>query len=157
VERFFDGLVPSQADRLVESGNEDALRQALEIDPGHVGAATRLGRMLLERGETERALGVLDGFHGEFVAEGLAARARLASADGDGAIPGSDDLERAFAAWDSGDHEAALEALHEALAGTDDPERRDEIRKVMVAIFTELGADHPLAREHRRRLAAALT
>jgi thioredoxin-like negative regulator of GroEL len=27
---------------------------------------------------------------------------------------------------------------------------------VMVAIFTELGADHPLAREHRRRLAAAL-
>jgi thioredoxin-like negative regulator of GroEL len=27
---------------------------------------------------------------------------------------------------------------------------------VMVAIFTELGADNPLAREHRRRLAAAL-
>jgi thioredoxin-like negative regulator of GroEL len=27
---------------------------------------------------------------------------------------------------------------------------------VMVAIFTELGTDHPLAREHRRRLAAAL-
>jgi hypothetical protein len=25
-----------------------------------------------------------------------------------------------------------------------------------VAIFTELGADHPLAREHRRRLAAVL-
>jgi hypothetical protein len=31
------------------------------------------------------------------------------------------------------------------------------VRRVMVAIFTELGADHPLAREHRRRLAAALT
>jgi thioredoxin-like negative regulator of GroEL len=27
---------------------------------------------------------------------------------------------------------------------------------VMVAIFTELGADHPLAREHRRRLSSAL-
>jgi thioredoxin-like negative regulator of GroEL len=27
---------------------------------------------------------------------------------------------------------------------------------VMVAIFTELGADDPLAREHRRRLATAL-
>jgi putative thioredoxin len=157
VERFFDGIVPSEADRLVESGDEDALRRALDIDPRHVGAATRLGRMLLARGDTERALGLLDGFHGDFVAEGLAARARLASADGDGAIPHSDDLERAFAAWDSGDHEAALEALHEALAGTDDPVRRDEIRKVMVAIFTELGADHPLAREHRRRLAAALT
>jgi thioredoxin-like negative regulator of GroEL len=27
---------------------------------------------------------------------------------------------------------------------------------VMVGLFTELGADHPLAREHRRRLAATL-
>jgi thioredoxin-like negative regulator of GroEL len=31
------------------------------------------------------------------------------------------------------------------------------VRKVMVAIFTELGVDHPLSREHRRRLAVALT
>jgi thioredoxin-like negative regulator of GroEL len=37
-----------------------------------------------------------------------------------------------------------------------DPDRRDLTRKVMVAIFTELGPDHDLAREHRRRLAAAL-
>jgi putative thioredoxin len=157
VERFFDRLVPSPADRLVESGDEESLRKALEIDPRHAEAATRLGRLLLERGEREHALEVLDDFHGDFLAEGLAARARLASADGDGAVPGSEELERAFAAWDSGDHETALEALHEALAGADDPEYRDEIRKVMVAIFTELGTDHPLAREHRRRLAAALT
>jgi thioredoxin-like negative regulator of GroEL len=27
---------------------------------------------------------------------------------------------------------------------------------VMVALFTELGADHELAREHRRRLSTAL-
>jgi len=26
----------------------------------------------------------------------------------------------------------------------------------MIAIFTELGPDHPLAREHRRRLSAVL-
>ena len=37
-----------------------------------------------------------------------------------------------------------------------DPDRRDLIRKVMVAIFTELGPTIDLAREHRRRLAAAL-
>ena len=37
-----------------------------------------------------------------------------------------------------------------------DPERRDLVRRVMVAIFTELGPDDPLAREHRRRLSAAL-
>ena len=62
----------------------------------------------------------------------------------------------AFEAWDEGDHETALERLQEAIAAEPDAERRDLIRRVMVAIFTELGADDPLAREHRRRLAAAL-
>ncbi|MEA2478926.1 MAG: Tetratricopeptide repeat, partial [Thermoleophilaceae bacterium] len=33
---------------------------------------------------------------------------------------------------------------------------RDNVRKAMVGIFTELGTDHPLAREHRRKLTAAL-
>jgi thioredoxin-like negative regulator of GroEL len=63
------------------------------------------------------------------------------------------DLQAAFEAWDAGDPATALERLQEALA---DPERRDLVRRVMVAIFTELGAEHPLAREHRRRLSAAL-
>jgi putative thioredoxin len=156
VERFFDAIVPSPADKLVESGDEEALRKALELDPRHVGAAQRLGRLLLERGDAAEALQMLDSFHGDFLAEGLAARARLASADGDGAAPDADQLESAFAAWDTGDHEAALEGLQAAMATAEDADRRDEIRKVMVAVFTELGADHPLAREHRRRLAAAL-
>jgi thioredoxin-like negative regulator of GroEL len=81
---------------------------------------------------------------GDFVADGLAARARLAD---------DEDLAPAFAAWDAGDHATALERLQEALA---DRERRDAIRRIMVAIFTELGADDPLAREYRRRLSAAL-
>ena len=50
----------------------------------------------------------------------------------------------------------ALEQLQTALTSEQDPGRKDQVRRVMVAIFTELGADHPLAREHRRRLAAAL-
>ena len=62
-------------------------------------------------------------------------------------------LEHEFEAWDAGDHATALERLQEALA---DPERRDAIRRIMVAIFTELGADDPQAREYRRRLSAAL-
>ncbi len=156
VETFFDALVPSPADKLVESGDEEALRKALELDARHVDAARRLGRLLLERGDTEEALQVLDSFHGDFLAEGLAARAQLASLDGNGAAADSNGLGRAFAAWDDGEHEAALEGLEAALKEADDPERQDQIRKVMVAIFTELGADHPLAREYRRRLAAAL-
>jgi len=42
------------------------------------------------------------------------------------------------------------------VAASEDPERRDLIRRVMVAIFTELGPSDPLASEHRRRLASAL-
>ena len=34
---------------------------------------------------------------------------------------------------------------------------RDRLRRVMVAIFTELGPESDLARQHRRRLALALT
>jgi putative thioredoxin len=154
IEAFLDRLAPSPADRLVADGDEESLRRALELDPSHAPAAARLGRVLLARGESDEAIELLDRFQGDFLAEGLAARARLASANGD--APGSPALERAFAAWDDGDFPAALDSLQEAIASETDDERRDLIRRVMVAIFTELGVDHALAREHRRRLAAAL-
>jgi putative thioredoxin len=144
VERFFDSLLPSEADELVDSGDEAGLRRALELDPGHAVARRELGRILLRRGETEEAIELLEGARGDFVADGLAARAHLS---------GEEDLAAAFEAWDAGDASGALERLQDALP---DPERQDLIRRVMVAIFTELGADHPLAREHRRRLSASL-
>jgi putative thioredoxin len=144
VERFVAGLVPSEADELAESGDEQSLRRALEADPNHPVARRELGRLLLQRGEADEALELLEGLPGDFMADGLAARARLA---------GGDDLAPAFEAWDRGDHATALGALEGALS---DPERRDDIRRVMVAIFTELGAEDPLAREYRRRLSAAL-
>jgi putative thioredoxin len=144
VERFFDSLVPSEADELARSGDETALRRALELDPGHADARRELGRVLLQRGDTAEALELLEGAAGDFVADGLAARARLAD---------DDHLAAAFAAWDAGERGEALERLQDALP---DPERQDLIRRVMVAIFTELGPDDPLAREHRRRLSAAL-
>ncbi len=87
---------------------------------------------------------MLQGIAGDFEGEGLAARAEL------------DGPEEAFAAWDEGDHERALELLQEEIAAEDDQERRDRLRRVMVAIFTELGPDSELARTHRRRLAAVL-
>jgi len=154
IDAFLDSLVPSEADRLAEAGDEESLRRALEIDPRHALAARLLGRLLVERGDFDEAAELLGRFEGDFVAEGLAARAALASANG--AEPEDDGaLARAFAAWDAGDAAAALEALQEAIATSEDPER-DLIRRVMVAIFTELGPDDPLAREHRRRLAATL-
>ena len=44
VERFFDGLVPSEADGLVEAGDEASLRRALELEPGGAEAAVPLAR-----------------------------------------------------------------------------------------------------------------
>ena len=60
VERFFDALVPSEADLLVASGGEDDLRRALQLDPGRPDAAVRLARMLIAQGDgddLDRALG----------------------------------------------------------------------------------------------------
>jgi putative thioredoxin len=153
IASWLDQLVPSKADRLAAAGDEQSLRAALELDPAHAEAAAKLGRILLERGEGEEAAGLFERFAGDFVIDGLAARARLTAANGNGARAG---LDGAFAAWDDGEHGAALEALQGAFAAEADAERRDLIRKVMVAIFTELGADSDLARTHRRRLAAAL-
>ena len=96
-----------------------------------------------------KPIGALD-----FIADGLAARAELQLAENGGAP--DTELETAFSAWDAGDHQRALEALQDALASTPDNDRRDLIRRVMLAIFNELGTSHPLASEHRRRLAAAL-
>jgi putative thioredoxin len=153
IEAFLNEIVPSQADRLADAGDEESLRKALELDPRHARAAIGLSRILLGRGEAEQALETVRPFPHDFVADGLAARAELsASENGTEADP----LQKAFAAWDEGDPSEALEQLQSVLAAERDPERKDMLRRVMVAIFTELGADHPLAREHRRRLASAL-
>jgi putative thioredoxin len=157
IEAFLDRLVPSPADRLVAAGDEASLRKALSLDPRHSEAAAGLARLLIGRGEYDEARKLLEPLQGDFVAEGLTARAALQdAAGGNGAGPSSEDLRRAFAAWDGSDYEQALDALQEALAAETDGDRRDLIRRAMVGIFTELGADHALAREHRRRLAAAL-
>ena len=153
IEAFLNEIVPSEADQLAESGDEDSLRKALELDPRHAQAAVGLGRLLLERGDVDEAREVLNLFPHDFIADGLTARAEL-SATQNGAD--ADKLRAAFGAWDSGDPGEALDALQQVLSAEQDPERKDRLRRVMVAIFTELGADHPLAREHRRRLAAAL-
>ena len=153
VEAFFDQLVPSEADlaaaEAVRSGDEDALRAAVEADPKNAQAATALAKILIGRGDNEEALELLEPLPGDFTAAGLASRAWLSNAD-------DVDLDGAFEAWDEGDYASALDKLQDAFAETTDSEARDRIRQVMVAIFTELGADHELAREHRRRLASAL-
>ncbi len=147
VERFLDGLLPSEADELIARGDEASLRRALELEPGRADVAVPLARMLHERGEDEQALGLLANVAGSYAADGLAARIRM---EGDETVgPALDSL-------DQGDHEGGLDGLIGAIGATDDPERREELRRAVVGVLDELGVEHPLARESRRRLASAL-
>ncbi|HET9094149.1 MAG TPA: thioredoxin [Solirubrobacteraceae bacterium] len=147
VERFLDGLVPSETDALIRQGDEAALRRALELDPGRADAAVPLARLLLARGDGAVAAALLRNVSGSFAAEGLLARMEL---EEDGSLP----LQNAFAALDNGDTEQALNLLIAAIPAADG--RRDEIRKVVVGVLEELGVDSELARSARRQLASAL-
>ena len=64
VQRFVDGLLPTAAEselaQLVAAGDEDSLRQALEIEPGNEDAIVALGELLVDRGDGEEALALLE-------------------------------------------------------------------------------------------------
>src|SRR5215218_11464924 len=147
VERFFDTLVPSEAEELVRSGGEADLRRALELEPGRADAAVPLARLLAARGEREEALALLATAPGSFAAEGLAARLRLEADEG---------LRGAFAALDGGELERGLDSLIGAIPASADQDRRDDLRRSVVGVLDELGVDHPVARDSRRKLASAL-
>jgi putative thioredoxin len=63
------------------------------------------------------------------------------------------DDEEIAAALKAGDYERAFEILLERAT---DPERRDAARQLMVELFNELGQEHPLAAQYRKRLAALI-
>ena len=147
VERFLDSLLPSEADDLVARGDEQSLRRALELEPARADAALALARMLRARDEDDEALAVLERVPSSFAAAGLASRIRL-----ERDAPQS--LTEAFSLLDDGDQARALDLLLEALGSADG--FREDIRRVIVGVLDELGVEHPLARESRRRLASAL-
>jgi putative thioredoxin len=47
VDSFLRGLLPSEADRLVELGDEESIRKALDLEPDHPGALAALARLEL--------------------------------------------------------------------------------------------------------------
>jgi putative thioredoxin len=147
VQRFFDKLRPSEVDALVDAGDEASLRAALELQPGHPAASLALARLLLARGEDASALELLSDVTGSFQADGLVARIRL------GADPELD-LGPALTAVDEDRRPEALDLLIDRVQRF--PAQRDELRAIVVGVLDELGVDDPLARDARKRLAAAL-
>ena len=122
--------------------------------PDHAEAAAKLGKILLARGDTVEALELLEPLQGDFRAAGLAARARLGESNGappdERARPGVRRMGRRATT------RRPWRRSRRRSSPAEESERRDLIRQAMVGIFAELGADHELAREHRRRLAATL-
>jgi len=147
VEQFFDGLVPSETQLLLEAGDMQSLRKAVELDPKNIDAAFALAQLLYRDGDSAGALRLITTAPGNFRADGLAARIELEQAD-------CTDASEAFAALDDGEIEDGLDRLLAVVAAADD--NGDRARRVIVAILDELGVEHPLARETRRKLAAAL-
>jgi putative thioredoxin len=150
VEAFFDGLVPSETQLLLDAGDEESLRKILENEPANVDANFALAQIQYRQGDPDSALELLRNVSGNFRADGLAARIELERED-------RRRVREAFEKLDEGELEEGLDLLLEEIAEGDlDADDRERVRKVIVAVLDELGVDHPLARESRRRLAATL-
>jgi putative thioredoxin len=148
VQQFLDGLLPSEADALVEAGDEESLKKAIELEPARADAKVRLAILQRKQGDLDAALATLANAQGDFMADGLAARIRLERSGDEKAVA-------AFKALDGGDPQQAVDLLIEAIPGAEG-DLKDDLRKVVVGILDAFGVDHPFARDARRRLAGAL-
>jgi putative thioredoxin len=135
VQAFVDRIAPppTQADVLVEKGDEGSLRAALAMEPGHEGAVLALASLLVERGEGDEALALLARIPETPEVRHIAALARTGPAPA-----AADDVDQ------------KLEAL---LRQVKDDEAA---RQSFVDLLEVLGPDDERTAQWRRRLTAAL-
>jgi putative thioredoxin len=136
VRAFVSRLVPQQteADALVDVGDEASLRKAIELEPTNERAIRALAEMLVDRGEVEEALELLARVPETPEVATIAARARLAASGisvGDGAEAVLDDL---------------LERARED----------DEARRRFLDVLQSMPADDPRVARYRKALASRL-
>jgi len=139
VEAFVGRLAPSEVDRLVAdgvaAGDEEVLRQALELQPDHPGAITALATRLIAKGETDEAITLLRRIPETPEVRRLLAEARLASQEVD---------------VDGADVSVLLDGLLERVR--DDTDARQEF----LDLLETLGPDDPRTSDYRKALAARL-
>jgi putative thioredoxin len=135
VTAFVDSLLPSEQEqeleRLVELGDEDSLRAALELQADHPEAVVGLAELLAGAGEHDEALKLLERIPESAETRRVAALART----GEDAPDDVDD---------------ELATLIEQVKGD------DEARQRFVDLLELLGPDDPRTAEWRRKLTAAL-
>lgn len=148
------------------------LRQALDMDPRHVGARLDLAKLIGMQGHIEEALSTLDQVPVESADDAAVRqlRGQLGFAKLAAEAPASAELERHIADRPDdpapryrlaarrvveGDFEGALEQLMVLVLRHRDFED-DAGRKAILAVFDILGGDHPLVKRYRSRMFAAL-
>ena len=139
-----------------EAAERDGKVALAKVDvDANPGLADRFGIRGIPAVKAFRNGHVVDEFVGARSPQAVAAflEALTAPSETAGLVEGESPEVRA--AVEAGDFERAFELLLEEIPGAD-PERREHIRRLMVALFGDLGAEHPLATRYRRRLASAL-
>ena len=136
VEAFVQGLLPSEAEtevqRLVKAGDEESLRQALELEPDNHDAIVTLGELLVADDRADDALELLRRIPETPDTRRVAALARTG-------VP-TDDSEIT----------TKLDALLERVK--DD----DEARQSYVDLLELLGAEDPRTADYRKKLTSRL-
>jgi putative thioredoxin len=125
----------SEVERLIEAGDEESLRRALELEPANEKAVLGLASLLVDRGESDEALGLLAKIPETGEVRRVAALARV-----------GDDV----AATNGTGVEAKLDALLERVKG--DAEARQEF----LDLLEVLGPDDPRTPAYRKELTARL-
>jgi putative thioredoxin len=135
VLQFVENLLPTAQDDMVASmlamGDEGSLRAVLEIDPAHEDAIVALAELLIARGESDEALGLLARIPENDRTRLVAAKARV------GIVP--DD-----------DHDATLTDLLERVKTDDDA------RQQYVDILELMGPADPRTAKYRKLLTQRL-
>ena len=136
VQAFVDRLLPTEEEtelsRLLAAGDEASLREALELEPGNEQAVVALAELLVDKGERDEALALL-----ERVPESAETR-RVAALARTGLDPAGADIT------------AKLDALLDRVKGDDDA------RREFVDLLELLGPEDPRTNDYRRQLTARL-
>lgn len=140
LRQWIEGLLPSVAEleikRLIDAGDEESLRRAVELEPGSEAAIIALSEHLVGQGGREEALELLERIPETAETRRVGALARVG--DHGGEVPDDDDIEQ------------RLKELLDLVKADEDARQR------YLDLLELLGPDDPRTGQYRRELAARI-